>query len=56
LDFVELEIDIALRIAVEANVDHMAIFIFGFLSNVILQFLDPCFTFFPVENVSLSES
>ncbi len=27
--------------------DHMAIFFFGFLSNVILQLLDPVFTFLP---------
>lgn len=32
--------------------NHMAIFLFGFLSNVILEFPDPGFTFFPVFRVS----
>ena len=32
--------------------DDVAVLVFGFLSNVILKLLDPCFTFFPAAGVS----
>lgn len=48
LDFVEFEIYIAFCVWVEGNMNNVAIFFFGFLSNVILKFLDPGFTFFPI--------
>lgn len=49
LDLVEFEVYVALRVRFEGNMDHMAIFLFGFLSNVILQFFNPGFTFFPIK-------
>lgn len=48
LDLVKLQIYVALRIRVEGDMDNMTIFFSGFLSNVILQFLNPAFTFLPV--------
>ena len=47
LHLVELQVDISLRIRIEGNMDNMSILVFGFLSNVILQFLDPALTLFP---------
>ena len=47
LHLVEFQINIPLGIRVERNMDNMTIFVFGFLSNVILQFLYPALTLFP---------
>ena len=47
LYLVEFQVNVSLRIRVEGDMDDMSVFIFGFLSNVILQFLDPALTLFP---------
>jgi len=52
LNLVEFEKDVAIRVGVQRNMDYVAIFLFGFLSNVILEFFDPAFTFLPVFCIS----
>ena len=47
LNPVEFEIDIALGIGVYRNVNDSAIFLVALSSNIVLEFFDPGFAFFP---------
>lgn len=47
-DTLELEVNIALGVGIERDVDDMAILLFAFSSDIVLEFFDPRFTFFPV--------
>jgi hypothetical protein len=44
LDLIELDINVTLRVRVDSDVEDVAVFVFGFLADLILQFLDPVFS------------
>lgn len=48
-DLVELEVDIALGVGVDRDVDHVAVLGLGLFTHVVLELLDPAFTLFPVD-------
>lgn len=49
MDAVELEIDVALGVGIEGDVDDVAVFGFAFGADVIFEFFDPGVAFFSVE-------
>lgn len=51
-NFVEFEIDVALCVRVQSNMNNMAILALALVTHIVLQFLDPAFSFFPVFKVS----
>jgi hypothetical protein len=56
LNLVELEVDVALRVGIQSNVYDVAVLLFGFLSNVIFEFLDPLFTFLPAVSLVIAST
>ena len=52
LHFVKLEVDVALGVGINGNVDHVAILGLGLLPDVVLEFLDPSIALLPGKTVS----
>jgi hypothetical protein len=44
----EFEIDVALGVGIEGDVDNMSIFAFAFGADVVFEFFDPGVAFFPI--------
>jgi uncharacterized protein YfcZ (UPF0381/DUF406 family) len=49
LNLVELEVNVTLRVRVDRDVNNMAVFRLGFLTDIVLELLDPCFTLLSAE-------
>lgn len=49
LDLVEFQVDVTLRVRVDGDVDHMAVLVLGFLSDVIFKLFNPVLAFLPVQ-------
>lgn len=49
LNLVKLQVDIALGVGVDGNVNDVAVFVLCFLTNVIFKFLNPVFALLPVD-------
>lgn len=47
LHLVELEVDVAGRVGVERDVDHVAVLLFGLLANLLFELLGPILTLLP---------
>ena len=53
LNFLELDVNVAFRVRIEGDMNHMTVFFFALGANVIFELLDPALTLFPVYLVSL---
>ena len=53
LHSIELEIDIALGIRIECNMDHVTVLLFAFGPNVILELFDPGFALLPIRKLAI---
>jgi hypothetical protein len=53
LHSIELEIDVALGIWIECNVDHMTVLLFAFGTDIILELFDPGFALLPIRKLAI---
>ena len=50
---IELEIDIALGIRIECNVDHVTVLLFAFGTDIVLEFFDPGFALLSIRKLAI---
>ena len=53
LHSIELEIDIALGIRIECNVDHVTVLLFAFGTDIVLEFFDPGFALLSIRKLAI---
>lgn len=47
LNLVKLEVDVAFRVGINRDVNHMAVSALGFIPHLVFEFLDPAIAFLP---------